>query len=117
MAAAPKKSTRAKSPAPAAGVLPPLGGAAGSQPAEGGPAPALPRLSGPWLVSAFILSFFAPVAGLTLGLLYAPQEDKAARNFGRWCLGLAVLGWVLAALTGAVRDAMGSGEWFIQPYY
>jgi hypothetical protein len=114
MAAAPKKAIPRAKLLPAAGVIPPSVGAANSQPAA---RIALPRLAGPWLILAFVVSFFAPIAGLTLGLLYAPQEDKAARNFGRWCLALAVLGWILAALTGAVRDAMGSGEWFIQPYY
>ena len=77
----------------------------------------LPRPTTLWVISALILSLFQPVLGLGLGFLYAPQEDRAARNFGRWCLVAATVGWLLALMTGAVKTAMsGGGEWFIQPY-
>ncbi len=94
-------------------------------PALAGPAPVapeapkpltLPRLVGFWSLVGILISFLAPGIGLTLGLLYAPQEDRQARNFGRWCLGAAALGWLVSALTGAVRTAMGNGAWFVQPY-
>jgi hypothetical protein len=77
----------------------------------------LPRPQGLWYALALLLSAVKPVAGLTLAVLYAKQEDRAARNFGYWCLGLAILGWLVAAMTGAAKAALGSGEWFVQPYY
>ncbi len=64
-----------------------------------------------------LLSAVQPSAGLMLGLLYVRQDDRPARHFGRWCVAVAVAAWILAAATGAVKTALGSGEWFVQPYY
>ena len=77
----------------------------------------LPRAAGFWYVAALIFSLCSPVAGLTLGFLYARQDDASARRFGRWCFALAIVGAILGALGGAVKSALGSGEWFVQPYY
>jgi hypothetical protein len=77
----------------------------------------LPRPQGLWYALALLLSLVLPVAGFTLALFYARQEDRSARIFGYICLGLAVAGWMLSIMTGAVKTAMGSGEWFVQPYY
>lgn len=116
MAKPPKKAKpRSRSvvsavPAPAQPLPQPQAAPAAPQPL------ALPRLAGFWSLVGILASFLAPGIGLTLGLLYAPQEDRQARNFGRWCLVAAALGWLVSALTGAVRTAMGNGEWFVQPY-
>ena len=77
----------------------------------------LPRMAGFWYAAALIFSLCSPVTGVTLAFLYARQEDASARSFGRWCFALAILGAVLSALGGAVKSALGSGEWFVQPYY
>jgi hypothetical protein len=77
----------------------------------------LPRPQGFWYALVLLLSALQPVLGLTLAVLYARQEDRSARVFGYWCLALGILGWTVAAMTGAAKAALGSGEWFVQPYY
>ena len=76
----------------------------------------LPEPGGLWSIASILFSFFMPELGLLLGLLYAGQSERSARNFGRWCIAVAVFGTIVSAVTGAVRTAMGSGEWFVQPY-
>src|SRR5882724_9742758 len=110
MAKPKKKASRALRPAPLKAA--PLSGLARA--AQVAPAPLyLPRPQGFLYPVALVLSAFQPVLGLTLAVLYARQEDRSARVFGYWCLALAALGWVLAAMTGALKSALGSGEWFV----
>ena len=76
----------------------------------------LPYPQGAWRIFAYVLAFFQPAMGLVLALLYWPGEENRVRRFSRWCLVLAILGWVLASGGDAVRSGVQSGEWFIQPY-
>ena len=115
MAAKPPKRTKPRNSKPAVLLTPQAFVAAAVAPAEA-PALTLPRPNGLWSAAALLSSFCLPQVGLILGLLYAAQADRKARNFGRWCLVLAAVGAIVAAVTGAVRNALGSGEWLVQPY-
>jgi hypothetical protein len=104
----PKRPSRAKASAELLPALPP------SPPP---PAPiALPRPEGAWRVLALLASFFQPVAGLVLALLYWRGVDTPVRRFSRWCLALAILGWLFAGGTDAVQSGLHHGDWYIQPY-
>lgn len=110
------RPSRALLPAPGEPGLKPASAPVAPVPAASSAPLALPQPGGLWSLCAVLLSFFVPELGLLLGLLYATQEDLRARRFGRWCLALAALGFLVAAITGAVHSALGSGEWMIQPY-
>lgn len=78
--------------------------------------PSLPDAHGWWRALALALAFVAPPAGALLALLYWRSPAGPNRRFGRWCLALAVAGWLLGALFDAVHSGWQSGEWAIQPY-
>ncbi len=118
------KPLRAKSPLRAARAgasrpaLPPAPAPAIAPAAPSTPAPlGLPQPGGWWSAAALIFSFFLPEIGLVLALLYLRQSEPRARNFGRWCLLLSLLGWLSSVLTGALRSALGNGDWYVQPFY
>jgi hypothetical protein len=77
----------------------------------------LPRFSS--LVRLFIYPacLLAPGAGLALGLLYVRQDDKAARNFGRLCLGLGLFGALLRMGSGGRFQGLQNAETLTQPFY
>jgi hypothetical protein len=77
----------------------------------------LPHPAGLWYWGGLFLSLISPFAGLTLGLLYARQEDREARSFGRWCVGAALCGCLLRALVAALSSAFSENDWLAQPYY
>ena len=77
----------------------------------------LPRPQGLGYIVALFFCAIVPVFGLTLAFFYINQDDRSARNFGRFCLVLALLGWFVGMLSGALKAALGSGEWLVQPYY
>jgi hypothetical protein len=77
----------------------------------------LPQPAGLLYAGGLLLSLLSPFAGLTLGFLYARQASPVARTFGRWCVGLAVLGWLLRMLAAALSSAVDGDDWLTQPYY
>lgn len=78
---------------PAAAALEPLQATA--------PAPlTIPRFGSLWRLFIYPLCVIVPGAGVVLGLLYARQDDKEARNFGRICLALGILGAMLRMGSG-----------------
>jgi hypothetical protein len=84
------------------------------------PAPlslALPYPVGLLYAGGLLLSLLSPFAGLTLGFLYARQDLPMARAFGRWCVALAVLGWILRVMASALSSALDGDDWLTQPYY
>lgn len=75
----------------------------------------LPRFSKGLRLLLYPLAVLAPSAGLVLGLLYARQDDAAARSQGRWLLACALLGSLLR-LHQPDWD-IDSPENLIQPFY
>jgi hypothetical protein len=59
------------------------------------PVLSLPRFSSMWRLLIYPVCIVAPGAGFAMGFLYARQEERSAKNFGRICLALAVLGGLL----------------------
>lgn len=81
------------------------------------PAPiTLPRPEGAWRILAYIASVGEPAFGLLFAFLYWRTEDAPVRKFARWCLVLAILGWLIQGGTDAVQSGLHRGDWYIQPY-
>jgi hypothetical protein len=86
-------------------------------PAPSLPAPiSLPQPDGAWRILAFLLSLIEPTVGLLLALLYWRGIESPVRRFARWCLALAILGWLIQGGTDAVQSGLHRGDWYIQPY-
>lgn len=79
-------------------------------------APTLPEAAGAWKAVALLLAFWQPAAGSVLALIYWKAPSPPSQRFARWCLVLALLGWLVAGGSEAVHAGLQSGEWSIQPY-
>jgi hypothetical protein len=78
----------------------------------------LPRF-GRWVILIYPLALLVPSVGFLAGLLYAPQADVWARRFGRICLALALVGWLLEMATGhdgAFNSGVAGPDAFLQPF-
>jgi ABC-type Fe3+ transport system permease subunit len=50
------------------------------------PEPALSVPRGIWKWLCYFASFFSPLTGFVIGLIFMSQKDQDSRNFGRHCL-------------------------------
>ncbi len=61
-----------------------------------------------WLF--YILSFFIPVLGIVLGVIYASKSSRACRSFGQVCLVLGVINLVLGCCGFSCTIGPGIGS-------
>lgn len=76
----------------------------------------LPRFSRGWTLVAAPFCVLQPGPAFVLGLLYAAQNDSQARRFGRLCLALSIIGFLLHLATDRHFEAMDGGESFLLPF-
>jgi hypothetical protein len=76
----------------------------------------LPRFNKGWTLVAIFFSIFQPGPAFVLGLLYVAQNDAGAKRFGRLCLALSILGFLMRLALGRHFESMDGGESFLQPF-
>jgi hypothetical protein len=64
----------------------------------------------------YVLSFFIPLAGIIIGIIYMGRPDEESKQLGRTCLYIAiaviVLGCLCGVLGSVVPALLGGGELF-----
>ncbi len=62
---------------------------------------------------AYIISFFSPIAGFIIGLIYFSQKDELAKKFGKNCLiimGIGLVVLLILIIISVVLTLLAGGE-------
>jgi hypothetical protein len=54
----------------------------------------------------YVLSFFIPIAGIIIGVIYMQRPDEASKQLGRTCLYIGIAAIVLACLCGILGSVV-----------